>query len=162
MGEQQDTWQWRPEPGWLGLSLVGMVAGGLVGALYAVVMAVVDFNVAGALNGDSGATLMGLLGLAVFGAVYGALAGLAGGSAVGLVLTFLVGRDMPGATASLLTFTGAATTLALLLWWVVPHVFVTTSSGSPLVVPASSTAVGLVALWFRAQLSRPTDVPAAG
>lgn len=159
MGDQQDTWRWRPEPGWLGLSFLGMIAGALIGAAYVVVMVMLNFNVTGALNGDSGGTLMGLLGLAVLGAVYGAAAGLTGGAAVGLVLTFLVGRGMSGPSAPVLTFIGAALTVALLLWSVVPRVFDTTPSDSALVVPVSAAAVGLVALWFRHQLS-PT-VPAA-
>lgn len=96
MEDHPAKWHWRPEPRWLMLSLLGMTAGGLVGAIYVVVNVAADFLSTGALNGDPGGTLKDLLGLAVFGAVGGAVAGLTGGVAVGLVLTFLVGRDMPG------------------------------------------------------------------
>lgn len=135
------------------LSLLGMTFGGLVGVAYVVAIVVASFVDSGVLNGDPGGTLLGLLGLAVFGAVCGAATGLAGGAAVGCVLTFLVGRDMPGRTASALTFSGAAATVALSLWLVLPAVL----SGADrdhfaLLVLASAVATGLAAMWFRGQL----------
>lgn len=135
------------------LSLLGMTVGGLLGAVYVVVVVAADVLSTGALNGDPGGTLMGLLGLAVFGAVGGAAAGLAGGVAVGLVLAFLVGRDMPGRSAAALTFVGAAVTVALLLWLVLPTVVDATHQGHlTLLVLTSAAAAGLGAMWFRGQL----------
>ena len=135
------------------LSLLGMTVGGLLGAVYVVVVVTADVVTKGALNGDTGGTLIGLLGLAVFGSIGGAVTGLAGGVAVGLVLTFLVGRDMPGHTASALTFMGTAATTALLLWLVLPTVLGGAYQAHVAVLElTSAVAAGLGALWFRGQL----------
>lgn len=135
------------------LSLLGMTSGGVVGAVYVVVMVTVDFVRTGVLNGDPGGTLVGLLGLAVFGAIGGAVAGLAGGAAVGFVLTFLVGRDMPGRPASALTFVGAAATVALILWFVLPAVLKAAYQDHlTVLVLAGAVAAGLGTMWFRGQL----------
>jgi hypothetical protein len=136
------------------LSLLGMTAGGFIGAVYVVVIVTADFVSTGALNGDPGGTLMGLLGLAVFGAAGGAVAGVAGGGAVGFVLTFLVGRDMPGRAASALTFVGAATTVAVLLWLVLPTVLSAVYQDHlAVLVVVLAVASGLGAMWFREQLT---------
>lgn len=153
MTDQPGTWHWRPEPGWLMLSLLGATFGGLVGAAYVVATVAVSVVDTGALNGDPGGTLVGLLGLAAFGAVGGAASGLAGGAAVGGVLTFLVGRDMPGRTAWALTFSGAAATVGLSLWLVLPAVLSGTDRDRlVLLVLASAVTAGLGAMWFRGQL----------
>ncbi|CUR59449.1 membrane hypothetical protein [metagenome] len=153
MTDHRATWRWRPEPGWLMLALLGMTVGGLLGAVYVVVVVIADVVDKGVLNGDTGGTLIGLLGLAVFGSVGGAVTGLAGGVAVGVVLTFLVGRDMPGRAASALTFVGTAATVALLLWLALPAVLSGAYEDHLAVLElTSAVAAGLGALWFRGQL----------
>lgn len=157
MGTSESDWHWSPEPEWLWLSVLGMTVGGFLGATYVVVLTVVTFTGAG-VNGDPDGTLMGLLGLAVFGVVIGSLVGATGGLAVGLVLTFLVGRRMPGHSASVLTFAGAAVTAALVSWPVLGQVLgldARDDSRALAYVSASAVIAGLVALWFRHQLPRP-------
>ena len=157
MTDHPATWHWRPEPGWLMLSLLGMALGGLAGVAYVVAIVAANFGDNGALNGDPGGTLIGLLGLAVFGAVGGAASGLAAGAAVGCVLTFLVGRDMPGRTASALAFSGAAVTVALLLWLVLPAVASAVGRDHlTLLVLASAVVAGLEAMRFRGHLAGPS------
>lgn len=152
MEDHPAKWHWHPEPRWLMLSLLGVTAGGFTGAVYVVVVVIATFLSTGVANYDPGGALMGILGLAVFGAVGGAVAGLVAGVAVGFVLTFLVGRDMPGRAAMVLSFAGAAATVALLMWLVVRILDGVYQDHLALIVSASAVAAGLVAMWFRGQL----------
>lgn len=155
MGTTHIEWHWRPEPGWLWLSILGMTTGGPVGAAYFTVFTITNFNGGGAVGGGPDATFVGLLGIAVFGFVVGGLVGLAGGFGVGLVLTFLVGRKVPGRRASVLTFVGAATTAAVMTWPVLTQMLnLSAHSDSRVAVFVSASAIiaGLMAMWFRYQL----------
>jgi hypothetical protein len=163
MDDHAAVWHWRPEPQWLGLSVLGMVAGALTGAVYITVVVVADFSGEGMMNSDPEGTLLGLLGLAVFGAAGGALAGLVAGAAVGFVLTFLVGRGMPGRAPVVLAFLGATGTAALLSWLVLTEVLPQGYRGDlELTVSAVAVAAGLIATWFRGQLPASPGLADAG
>lgn len=154
MERREDHWHWRPEPGWLWLSLLGLTSGALVGVAFAVVIVAVDVFGAGALSGDGG-SLGALLGLGVFGAVLGGGVGLVLGCAAGVVLMFLVGRRMPGRAPVVLAFVGAAATVGVLARPLLAPVLRVESDAVAVVIAASAVIAGLVAVWFRGQLPGP-------
>ena len=150
-----ERWRWRPEPGWLWLSLLGLMTGAFVGAVLAVVVVIVDVFGAGTLAGDADGFLGALLGLGVFGALLGGGVGFVLGCAVGFVLMLLVGRRMPGRAPAVLAFVGAAGTVVVLARPVLaPYVRVESGAASVLIA-ASAVIAGLVSVWFRGQLPRP-------
>ena len=155
MEPYDDRWQWRPEPGWLWLSLLGLMAGAFVGAVFAVVIVLVDVFGAGTLADDATGFLGALFGLGVFGAVLGGGVGLVLGFAVGCVLMLLVGRCMPGRAAGVVAFVGAATTVVVLARPVLAPYVRVESDGVTALTWASAAIAGLVAVWFRGQLPRP-------
>lgn len=155
MARREDEWHWRPEPGWLWLSLLGLTSGALVGIVFAVVVVMVDVFGAGALNSDSGGSLGALLGLGVFGAVLGGAVGLVLGSATGGVLMLLVGRRMPGRGQAVLAFVVAAATVGVLGRPLLAPVLRVESAAVIVLLSASALIAGLVAVWFRRQLPGP-------
>lgn len=128
------------------MSLLGLGAGSAFGVLAALALMVAD--------GWSGLADGGVLGVLGFAAVLGATYGLLCGAAVGVVLVFLVGRDMPGPYAAWLAFLGAAVTHALALGLLFPEAWTSAGTGFLRAVVAGSALVaGLVAAWFRRRLS---------
>ncbi|MBD3925130.1 hypothetical protein IEZ26_10895 [Nocardioides cavernae] len=155
MERRAERWRWRPEPGWLWLSLLGLTTGAFVGAVLAVVVVLVDVFGAGALAGDAIGIPGAVLGLGVFGALLGGGVGFVLGGAVGVVLMLLVGRRMPGRAPAVLAFVGAAATVVVLARPVLAPFLRVQSDVVTVLISASGVIAGLVAVWFRAQLPRP-------
>lgn len=143
-----EAWRWRPEPWWLVLSLLGLAVGAVFGVLV-VWLSVLVVVLGSETTADP---LAGILSISALGGVYGAILGFLCGVAVGLVLTFLVGRDMRGGWAARLAFAGAAVTHAVSLGVLLRLLGMGGEGFGTLVLIGSTVVAGLVAVWFRRKL----------
>lgn len=152
MEGREDRWRWRPEPGWLWLSLLGLMSGAVVGAVFAFVLVIQDGFGARSLADDPGGFFGAVLGLGVFGALLGGGVGFVLGCAAGVVLMLLVGRRMPGRAPAVLAFFGAACAVVVLARPVLAPYIRVESDAVPVL---TAVIAGSVAVWFRRQLPRP-------
>lgn len=138
-----------PEPRWLLLPLPGIVAGSVFGVLV-VWLAVLIVALGGR---STGGALSGALVLSVIGAVYGAIIGLVCNVPVALVLTFLVGRDLPEPLARSRAFVGGVVTHVVALVLLLAAMGFGFNGIGTMLVIGSPLVGGLVAWWFQGRLA---------